>query len=155
MRQKVVPGAELDVLTQEEMRALLKAELRTGVFERVVQAANGPLTAGGVGSIDAYTVPVGMEFRLCRVVVTADGFNYAAMFTNAAGGVTLLRDGQLVDGFNLSLGLPNVWTAGSGSAPRFRNGQKVTVAIVGGPASANVTVNLEGDLFPERVPASA
>ncbi len=91
-----------------------------------------------------------MEFRLCRVVVEADGFSYQALFTAAGGSVEIQRGGQREDGYNLSAGLPNVWTAGSGSAPHYKNGENVTVVVAGGPANTNVNVRIQGDQFPDR-----
>lgn len=151
-KQKVIPGGELEYLSADEARALMRAELRAVVSERVQNEQNGLADGTGAVSIEAYTVPVGMEFRLARVVIEADGFSYAAMFTNAAGSVTIRRGGVLLDGFNLSQGIPNTWTAGSGNAPRYRNGEKVTLVVVGGPANANIVARVEGDLFPDHVP---
>jgi hypothetical protein len=153
-KTKLVPGAELDVLTEAEAKALMKAELRGVVRERTQAENNGATDATGAVSIDAYQVPLGMEFRLGRIIIEADGFSYAVMFTNAAGSVTIRRGGVLLDGFNLSQGIPNTWTASSGNAPRFRNGEKVTLVVAGGPANTNLVARIEGDLLPDHAPAA-
>lgn len=156
-RQKVVPGGEIefDALTHAEAMELAQAFFRKTVSERVRAQNGGKTDAAGAASIDVYTVPLGQEFRLCRVVVEADGFTFAALFTNAAGAVTIQRGGQMNDGFNLSAGLPNVWSAGSGASPRYVNGEKVTIVVVGGPANTNISVRIEGDQFPDHAPSSA
>lgn len=150
MKQKVVPGATIDAATPKEVAELVRALIRTDVYERVRESSTGNLDAAGDGSVDVYKVPVGMEFRLCRVIVLPAGYTYAAMFTNAAGGVTIERNGGvIIDGFNLAAGLPNAWSAGSGAAPRYKNGEVVSIGFVGGPASTGVLVRIEGDQFPK------
>lgn len=155
-RQKIVPGGEVDAVTSEEFAQLVRALDRRDVVERVRAQQGVTLDATGFGVIEAYTVPQGMEFRLGRVVVEADGFSYAALFTNAAGSVTIQRGadaagkGQVEDGYNLAAGLPNTWTAGSGSAPRYVSGEKVAIVLVGGPANTNVNARIQGDVMPER-----
>jgi hypothetical protein len=156
VKKKLVPGEELDFLTPAEAAALLQSVFREEVQERV--HAQSPATATdntGAVSLEVYTVPMGMEFRLARVIVEADGVTYAAMFVNAAGSVTIQRGGQVVDGFNLSAGIPNTWTSGKEAAPRYRNGEKVFIVVVGGPATRNMSARIEGDLFPDRAPGAA
>jgi hypothetical protein len=153
-KQKLIPGGELEVFTQEEATALLEGLFRREVRERVRAQATLKTDATGAATINVYTVDPGMEFRLCRVVIEADGFSFAQLFTNAAGSVTVQREGQIQGGFNLAAGLPNTYTAGSADAPRYRNGEKVSVVLVGGPASTNINVRIEGDLYPYRAPGS-
>jgi hypothetical protein len=161
VKQKVIPGGEIDAVSGDEFQALVAALTRRDVVERVRAQENGKTDATGFLVLDVYFPPLGMEFRLSRVVVEADGFSYAVMFTNAAGSVTIQRNagpdghGQIEDGYNLSQGLPNTWTAGSGSAPRYISGEKVTLVIIGGPANVNVNVRIQGDVMPERKNPSA
>lgn len=150
MKQAVVPGGTIDAATTAEVAELVQALVRVDVYERVRESATGDLDANGDGVVQCYKVPVGMEFRLCRVLVTAAGYSYAAMFTNAAGGVTIERNGDvIIDGYNLAAGIPNAWSAGSGAAPRYKNGEMVTVRFVGGPPDTGVLVRIEGDQFPK------
>lgn len=154
-KQKIVPGATLDIPTSDELAAVVRAEFRHEVRERVRAQAGAKTDANGAVTVSPYTVDTGMEFRLTRVLVEADGYSYAAMFTNAAGAVTIQRGGQVLDGYNLATGIPNAWTGGSADAPRYRNGEKVDVVVVGGPANTNVNVRIEGDLYPYRIHPSA
>lgn len=161
-RQKIVPGGELDAVTVDELTQLISALDRKDVVERVRAQSGAKTDATGFVVLEPYIVPQGMEFRLSRVVVEADGFSYATMFTNAAGSVTIQRGtdvatgkGQVEDGFNLSQGLPNTWTGGAGAAPRYVSGEKVSVVVVGGPASMNINARIQGDLMPERKNPSA
>lgn len=149
MKQRVVPGGEIDAVTGGEFRELAQVLLRKDTMERVRASEVGALDGDGNGSVDIYGPPLGMEFRLCRLIVEANGYTYAAMFTNAAGSVAIKRGDVTVDGYNLAAGIPNAWSAGPGSAPRYKNGERVTVAIVGGPADVSVTVSIEGDQFPK------
>ena len=145
-----MPGGEIDAATSEEIAQLERALHNKVVSERV-HAEDVALSDGtGAVKIIPYVVRLGMEFRLNRVTIEADGVTYAALFVNAAGSVTIQRGGQVLDGYNLSAGIPNTWTAGSGSAPRYRNGEEVQLVVVGGPANTKITARIEGDLFPDR-----
>jgi len=149
VKQRVVPGQEIDAATSGELHELAQVLLRKDTMERVRAAEVAPLDSDGNGTVDIYGPPLGMEFRLCRVIVEANGYTYAAMFTNATGSVAIKRGAVTVDGYNLAAGIPNAWSAGSGSAPRYKNGEQVTVEIVGGPPGVSVTVSIEGDQFPK------
>jgi hypothetical protein len=153
-KQKMIPGGEINALTPEEAKALLENIFNREVRERVRAQATLKTDATGAATINVYTVDPGMEFRLSRVVIEADGFSFAVPFTNAAGSATIQREGQIQGGFNLAAGLPNTYTAGSADSPRYRNGEKVSVVLVGGPAATNVNVRIEGDLYPYRAPGS-
>lgn len=125
--------------------------------ERVRAPAQTETDVNGNATIDeVYKVPVGMEFRLTRLLVAVDGKSYASMFTNANGSVEIRRNGDtLIDGFNLSQGIPNSWSASGAAAPHFRNGERVTVVLTGGPASTGFSVKLEGDLYPRKADPQA
>lgn len=157
----MIPGGEIDAVTSAELAQLVAALDRRDVVERVRAQQGARTDATGFAVIEVYTVPQGMEFRLARVVVEADGYTYAVQFTNAAGSVTIQRGadaagkGQVEDGFNLSQAIPNTWTGSSGSAIRYVSGEKVAIVIVGGPASTNVNVRIQGDVMPERKNPSA
>lgn len=155
MKFKLVAGQELDVLTEQELRTVLDEFVEQ--FERQhserVRAPQQQLTdANGLAVLSVYEVPVGMEFRLSRVVVTADGQTFAAP---GVAGVSIElrrndRNGPLLDGAKPAVGLPWVWTAGGSPSPHFRNGESVLVVVVGGPANTNVAAYVEGDLYPRR-----
>lgn len=160
MRVKIAPGAELDVLNKQELHEVLHevlAHFRSDESERVRPQENGLTDGTGAAAIVVYQVPIGMGFRLSRITVSADGFTFAAKFTNAAGAIELRRGGQLVDGVNLnpsaaagdqSVGIPWVETYSGSVRPAFQNGEQVAVNVVGGPPNTNVNVLLEGDLYP-------
>lgn len=156
MKHKLTAGAEVDVLNKDELQEVLVPLLRElldrDVEERVRGNENSALDPTGAAVVEVYGVPIGMLFRLTRVVVRVDGgSSFAAPYVNGAGSVEIRRNGRVVDGVNLSTGLPNVWTQSGAASPVYRNGEQVEVAIAGGPANGNVLVEIEGDLYPMRV----
>lgn len=153
MKFKLVAGSEIDALTEDELRQVLHEfteRFETEHADRARPSLQVATDANGVAQIDVYTVPLGMDFRLNFVHVSLDGYSYASMYKSAAGRLSILRNGQELDGFNLAAGIPNTWAEGASSAPHFRNGETVTIRITGGPASTNLGVLIEGDLFPRR-----
>lgn len=161
-KQKYQPGGTIDAVTSAELERalgrLVTALERREVRERVKDAASAATDdATGAAVIDVYQVPLGMEFRLTRLLIESNSSTFAAPFTNANGAALILRNGKVVDGVNLAApaGIPVSWTSGSAQAPRYRNGEKVSVQLIGGPVSSVVTVTLEGDLYPDRPAASA
>jgi len=155
VKVKLVAGSEVDLVSPEELREVLRefvATFERQHSERVRATLQNLSDAGGNIAIDAYEVPIGMEFRLSRVLLTADGLTFGAP---GVAGVSIEirrngKDGPLVDGAKPAVGLPWSWVAGGSPSPHFRNGETVTVRVVGGPANTNISVFVEGDLYPRR-----
>lgn len=155
MKFKLVAGSEVDLVSPEELRTVLDEfveQFQRSHSERVRAAFQAQTDGGGNLALDAYEVPIGMEFRLSRVVVQADGFTFAA--PGVAGVALEIRrngvNGQLVDGQKPAVGLPWSWSSGGSPSPHYRNGETVTVHVLGGPVNVNVSVYVEGDLYPRR-----
>jgi hypothetical protein len=151
-------GAELDVVSPEEAREIVKAAIEqareAGGVEEPIRAEEGGVTdaAGGV-TLPVYVVPIGREFVLTRILVDADGFTPGAPFVAAAGFVDVLRSGERVDFKSLAAaagGLPTLSTDSKATGTRWRNGEAVEVRIVGGPANTTVRARVQGWL---RTPA--
>ena len=151
-KTRIAPNETLDVLNADELRDVL-AEFAylfetKDYAEDVRPEENGKTDANGHALIEVYTVPPGMKLRVVRIVFKADGFTFAAPWVNAAGYFNVLRNGQVVDGGPLAAGIPTVGTDSSSAGPRYRNGEVVAIEVFGGPLSTNLTVLVEGDLFP-------
>lgn len=160
MKVSLKPGAELDVLTQDELEDSLAAALSG--FSRPPQteedfatftldsSGNSVLTGSATNvAVAVYTVQVGYDFSLHRLTVEAatatTAYTVAAPYTNGSGGIAIYRNGRFVDGLNLASGLPMVFTYG-GDAPIFRSRDRVELLVIGGPANGFVTVNVQGTL---------
>lgn len=165
MKVKLVAGSEVDLVSPEELRTVLDEvveKFRRSDSEHVRAELQAYTDGTGAVAIAAYQVPIGMKFRAARIVVSADGFSFAAKFTNAAGAVEVRRgdvNGQLVDGVNLnpsaaagdqSVGIPWVEAYSSDNRPEFKNGEVIVVKTIAGPPNTNVQVLVEGDLYPDR-----
>ena len=163
MKVKLSPNAELDLLTQEELDQSLTAAIerflsghnrRPGTIREPVAVeldASGNTAIGPKSPIGVplYKVPAGYRFALHRLSIKADGFTFAAPFTNAAGFLELQRSGLMVDGLPLtSPGLPLVFTTGTADSIVYDNNQTVDLLISGGPASTAVQLVLQGTLSP-------
>jgi hypothetical protein len=149
VKQRLVAGGEIDALSVDEARALFD-ELAGKLATRTVRPAkDGRTDAAGALTLSVYTVPIGMELEVNRLLVTADGFTPAAPYLNAAGYLYVLRAGVVVDFLSLATGgLPALSTDGTGPAVRYRNGEDVGIALVSGPASTKVQAAIQGRLFP-------
>lgn len=152
MKQILKPNAELDILTAQELRAeiehLLSGYLRPP--EEARPEGGVALSAGGAGTIDLYTVPVGMLFYLTRVYVTAGNATFQAPLAGA-GGISILRFsgslGDEIDGTGFT-SLPQVATWSRNNGPLFRDGERIGIGIAGGPASGQAFARAMGFLAP-------
>jgi hypothetical protein len=156
VKQQLLPGGSIDALTPAEFDKRVQALLEhLSSDEDVVRGSEvAKLDASGNGVVQVYVVPSGMKFNLHRVAVNADGFTPGVPFTNAAGYIDILRGSVRQDFLPLAAaagGIPAVWAQGGDAAIRYRNGEAVEVAIVGGPASTGVRVEIQGDLSPLTV----
>lgn len=155
MRQKIKIGGreiELDLLTREELHT--EVELLLSGYLRPPEEARPEggvaLSAGGGGIIDLYTVPVGMLFRLTRVYVTAGGATFLVPLAGA-GGISVQRmsgsTGDEIDGSPFS-SLPQVATWSRSNGPLFRDGERIGIAVAGGPANGQAFARAMGYLSP-------
>lgn len=159
MKQKIVPGAELDILSPEEAGSLIASLLGSQgrPEDRVRAEANKRTDAAGAVTLELYTVPVGQAFRLGRLLVSADGFTAAVPFTGAGAFVEILRNDVPVDFKSLTAapGLPALSEYSSFSAPYYTNGDMLAVRLTAGPSSTNIVARMEGLLEAlERVPSN-
>jgi hypothetical protein len=160
VRFKIAAGSEAEVVSPDELREALYElvdRLRGSETKHVRAEANGQTDGTGAVTITPYIVPVGMRFKLARVVVEASGTSFAAKFTNAAGAIEVRRADKLVDGVNLnpsaaagdqSVGIPWVQQYSGDTRPELQNGEACVVDTIGGPANTNLTVLIEGELYP-------
>lgn len=151
----IKPNGTLDLLTQEELRTVLK-EVAAGYLrppEPIRNPAGVNLDASGNGTVQAYVVEPGMRFTLTRLEVSADGYSARAPFNpTPQGGLDIYVDGQWRDGvpFGASTGyiLPLVYTESKGRAIVAMDGSIFTIVVGGGPASTGLLVNVCGILEP-------
>lgn len=154
MRTKIVPGAELEVLTPAEAEELLRADYRTEVVERVRATATIALDANGNGQDEVYNPPLGFEFAARRVAVelsTATDPATGNVALNAAGKtVEYLRSGVRIEWGQPQYGgavqVPGVQTWGDQQGPYVRNGEVFEVRARGLTANATLEVTVEGVL---------
>jgi hypothetical protein len=156
VRQAVIPGGSLEVLTPAEAADLIAAGFRENVTTRVRVEGSGVADATGFLSLDLYTVPAGWEFELRRYVVTIDGFTPGNQFTIGAGGYAYFaRSGELIL-YVLSAGttpkFPYQDSFGEEQGPYIRNNETLQFVIIVGPVSTRMQVQAEGILRrpPER-----
>lgn len=150
MKVKISPGQELEIVTPGELRGILGEIFpsRKGPQEQRPEEAL-KLDASGSGTVELYTVPVGMRFRLHWLTVDADDYTPAVPFTNAAGYGEILRGGRMRDFVNFSSasgGIPAVWSSSVGIP--YHESERVEFSIVGGPPSKVVVIRADGVLEP-------
>ena len=149
MKFKLHAGAEIDVLSPDEAREIVVEALgraREELNEIARPAESGVTDATGAVTIEVYTVPMGYEFALNRLVIDADGFTPGAPFKSGVGFIDVRRAGKRVDFVNLQNGIPALAVDGPDTAIRFRNGEQLEVVLVGGPANTTVQVGAQGRL---------
>lgn len=155
MKTQLRAGAEIDLLTADELKQLLDAYL-SGFLrppQTVRPAQSIPLDASGNTNQNAnsriYEVPAGYVFRLHRAEFGIDGYTYGAPYTSNTGYLEIHQNGIARDGLPLTApGLPAVWSGGTADGIEYRNGERVAVKLVGGPASKALNVQLQGTLEP-------
>lgn len=152
MKQPLKAGGELDILTAEELRTeiegLLSGYLRPPNEARPEGGAN--LSAAGAGQAEIYSVLVGMQFRLTRLLVTVGASSFGVPFAGS-GGIDVFRGSgdalDLVDGTPYS-SLPQVATWSRSNGPLFRGGERIVIGLSGGPALGQMFVRGMGFLEP-------
>lgn len=154
MKQRIVPGGELDTLTPDELRGAL-FELIGGAGETkttIREEAQAATDASGNVTVIVWNVPAAMEFRLTRVHVADDAHDYTSPFNAAGAAVKVLRNDVPVDGRTLDsakagfASLPADLNWSESQAPHYSNGDQVAVQLVAAPASTGITVRIQGEL---------
>jgi len=153
MRQTIVPGGSIEVLTQDEMVKLIS---RPSQFTRVRAPGNVILSATGGGDAEVYKVPAGMEFKVRRVVLTMSGNvpndpNTGNVLLTAAGKfVAYTRSGELIEygqpQYGAAIQVPGVQTWGSEQGPFLSNGEVFGVVAAGLTPGLSLSVYVEGIL---------
>lgn len=156
MKVVLKAGAEVDLLTQEELRDVMREASSWGQpdSELARAEAQGATDAAGALVLPFYRVPQGMEARIHVARIEADGFTEAVPF-NGAGAFYQLRVGERVfDGASLVAGaargeqLPTVKTYGFMQGGAGLNQENFDVRLVAGPANTLVRVFAQLTLIP-------
>ena len=156
MRQQLKPNAELDLLTEEELRTVL-TEVVSGYLrppQRVRHPGGLELDNTGASTLTGiYRVETGMRMIVTRIEFALDGYSARVPYNPVAqGGVDLYVDGQWRDGFPVggSTGyiLPATYTESHRSAIAIEDGALLQVQVAGGPASTGLTIAVCGWLEP-------
>jgi hypothetical protein len=167
MKQKLTAGAELDLLTQEELEATVQGIVsgfrRPTTPWRDVSGSTG-VASGDIQVTLSLPVKPGYELVLVRLVLDAPGsaFTPAAPYTAAGSYSNLLRSttnavvgqGEVLDfASNVSggpgaPGIPQRWLFGDSFGPRFREGEILAVFVHLPPASTALRLLGEGYLSP-------
>lgn len=153
MKQRITPGAMIDVLTQDELVKLIK---RPEQDTRIRASSSVALNASGNGVDEIYKVPAGYDFELRRIVLTMTGAvpsdpNTGNVALNAAGKfVALMRSDQLLEYLQPSYGaaiqVPGAQTWGYQQGPYLRNGEVLGIQAAGLTANTQLSVYIEGVL---------
>jgi hypothetical protein len=154
VRQTVAPGKQIEALTPDEARELLRAEFRQTVEHRVRAEGNIRLDANGNGTIELYTVPQGFEFDARRVTLDLDQASdpsTGAVVLNAAGKfIEYLRAGERIEygqpQYGASVQVPGAQTWSREQGPYLRNGETFEVAAHGLTAAGGFRATVEGIL---------
>lgn len=159
MRVTIKPGEQFETLTPDELKRELDS-LRLALARKpanVRAEEDGQTTATGAVTTEVYKVPMGMEFRLTRLVVLADGFTPAVPFQGAGAFLELLRNDVAITWQSLVAGaavypgaLPAVLVDADSesSAAYYANGDCVAIRLTAGPVSTRIIVRAEGVLNP-------
>jgi hypothetical protein len=151
MRQRIVPGAEVEFVTPDELMKLIP---RPEQITRIRVPATILLNAAGGGDDEVYKVPAGYEFYVRRVVLTLTGNvpndpNTGNVALNIAGRfVAYMRGNQLIEYGQPTYGnviqVPGVQTWGDEQGPMLANGEVFGVIAAGLTASVMLSVYVEG-----------
>lgn len=153
MKQRIVPGVEIDFLTQDELVKLIP---RSEQFSRVRAPGSVILNAAGAGDAEVYKVPIGYEFKVRRVVLTMTGNvpndpNTGNVLLNVAGKfVAYTRSGELIEygqpQYGAAIQVPGVQSWGDQQGPYLSNGEVFGVVAAGLTAGVSLSVYVEGIL---------
>ncbi len=147
-------GAEADLLSEDELDdRMTRSEnffaklMREEEGEIIVRSqtfttdGSGNTTAFDGGAAQIYRVPVGFDAILTRLSVDYPGSNAATPTTCDVRIVADVNSPSSLVGLNNSV--PTVFTAGRNKGPIFRGGQRVSIAMTGGPHTTVISVRLQ------------
>jgi hypothetical protein len=157
MKFTLKPGAELDLLTQDELEETLKRVRDEAVsgysrpatdyrdFQATRLDGNGnsgiPGAANNPNTVALFEIKQGYSLRLHRLAIQAEGSTFATTYTG--GYIYLYRAGRFIDFANLALGLPVVFSYTS-DAPIYNNGETVDILVSAGPKNTNLICDIQG-----------
>jgi hypothetical protein len=146
------PGAELDLLTREELHAEL-VEVASGYLrppERRRFVEGGTTDANGIVTIPVLTVQQGYVFELTRLVIAPSGKTFGNPYTSSTGYWNLLLNGEMVDGDNMTGGIPSIYTESESRAIYVFGGEQLQLHLNAGSglASTQIMVRGQGVLTP-------
>lgn len=149
MKQRVGPGAMLDIPTPDE---IVRALPRPEQISRVRETSQKQLDSSGGGVVECYECPAGYEFALRRITIylgnPPDGVTGAVALNVAGHAVLYQRSGTFIElgqpMYGSVIQVPGVQTWGDQQGPYFRNKERFEVAAVGLTAGGFLTVVTEG-----------
>lgn len=165
MKQKITAGAELDLLTREELAATLEG-IVSGYLRPTMprRDEDGLVVASGADvTITLPPAPRGMEVIYTRVVLDAPGsaFTPGAPYNAPASYIGLYRDLELIDFVSnvagAGGGIPYRWTFSTSNGIRLRDGEALSAIVHVPPAvGTGLVLRADGYLSPisEREPGS-
>lgn len=146
MRVVLKPGAELDLLTRDELHAEL-VEVASGYLRppRRTRFVQGGVTdTDGVVTIPVLDVQQGYVFELTRMVIDVSGKTFGSPYTSSSGYWNILLNGELVDGDNMSGGLPSIYTESESRAIYVFGGEQLALYLNAGSGLASTGVMIRG-----------
>ena len=156
MKVKLTPGAELDLLTADELRSIVK-ETKSGwrrppLTVRPTQSVGLDSNGDAHGTIHGavlFEVPAGYSFLLHRLTVKPDGYTFGVPYTSATGYLDIVVSELMRDGIPFAApGLPRVYTVGFSDGIFCNNGEVIRIDIHGGPANGVINLRGQGTLQP-------
>lgn len=151
MKQRIVHGATVDMLTADELFKMIR---RPREVTRIRAPQGLQTDAAGAGVANVYKVPIGYELEVRRVVLTLTGNapadpNSGNVLLNAVGKfVAYLRSGQLIEygqpQYGAAIQVPGVQTWGDQQGPYIRNGEVFGVQVAGLTPATVFNVYMEG-----------
>ena len=148
MKATLIPGAELEFATPDDVTAAIAAAISgmAGTPDVVRAEAAGVTSAAGFLELPVYVVPLGQSFTLTRIVVEASGFTPGVPFTGAGAFLDILRNDIREDFVTLASGpgLPAIATDGESQGAVYQNGDVVAIRITLGPISTGIVARIRG-----------
>lgn len=149
MKHKLTSGAEIELVSPAELRAILGETFPTRKGPQTERPFQGVATdSSGAGTANLFEVPAGMEFELHSVYLDADGHSAASRM--ATGYALLLRNSTPIDVYDFTLtgkGIPVRYSYTS-DAPLYHEREALAVQFVGITGSTVVVVRAQGTLQP-------
>lgn len=158
-KQKLSPGGELDLLTQDELEDTLKRlwdESQSGYdrpatlwrdFNSTKLDANGNSGQAGAAnnpnSVNLFRGKAGQTIILHRLAIQAEGVTFGTAYNG--GYLYLMRGERIIDFANLANGFPILFLYTS-NAPWYTDQETIQIYVSGGPASTNLIVDAQGTL---------